>query len=136
MLELVSKARTIRRFDTSKTITDADLMHVLECARRVASAGNLQRLRYVTINGEAAKSSFSNISLGGFLPPEKKPTEAVAPTAYVVISSYTDEPDANLLITGPRVLRQTSRAASTPPLLRAASTLAISLEVFVVESER
>ena len=98
MLELVSKARTIRRFDTSKTITDADLMHVLECARRVASAGNLQRLRYVTVNGEAAKSSFSNISLGGFLPPEKKPTEAVAPTAYVVISSYTDEPDANLLI--------------------------------------
>lgn len=98
LLDLVDKTRTIRRFDTSKSITGGDLMYILECARRVASAGNLQRLRYMIIDGEEARAAFSEISLGGLLPPEKKPTRDVAPVSYVVISSYDASPDANLLI--------------------------------------
>ena len=98
LLELVDKARTVRRFDTSKSITDSDLTYLLECARRVASAGNLQRLRYVTVDGKESVGAFSEISLGGLLPPEKKPTRDVAPTAYIVITSHEESPDPNLLI--------------------------------------
>ena len=73
-------------------------MRILECARRVASAGNLQRLRYATIVGDDACRAFFAVSLGGLLPEDKKPTADVAPTAYIVISAYESEPDQNLLI--------------------------------------
>ncbi len=97
-LNLVEKTRTIRRFDRSKLITDADLMSFLECARKSASAGNLQRLRFVTLNGDEAFRAFSNVSLGGLLPPDKKPTQSVAPAAYIVLCAAEENPDANLLI--------------------------------------
>lgn len=97
-LELVDKTRTIRRFDTSKCITDDDMTYILECARRVASAGNLQRLRYMIVDGEEAAKAFSEVSFGGLLPPEKKPTRNVAATTYVAISSHDENPDSNLMI--------------------------------------
>lgn len=94
----VVKNRTIRRFDTAKLVTDADLEYCLRCASMVASAGNLQRLRYVTVIGKEAENTFSRIALGGYLPPEKKPSADVAPTAYIVLTSESENPDANLLI--------------------------------------
>lgn len=94
----VVKNRTIRRFDTAKLVTDADLEYCLRCASMVASAGNLQRLRYVTVIGKAAGKAFSKISLGGYLPPKKKPSSDVAPTAYIVLTAENENPDANLLI--------------------------------------
>lgn len=97
-LDFVEKNRTIRRFNTSKSITDADLTYCLECARKTASAGNLQRLRYITVNGREAQKVFPMISLGGYLPPEKKPTVDVAPSAYIVLTCSSENPDANLLI--------------------------------------
>lgn len=96
--ELVEKTRTIRRFDSAKAITDKDLMAILDCARKSASAGNLQRLRYVIIGADEAKQAFFKVSLGGLLPADKKPTREVAPTAYVVLASAEENPDANLLI--------------------------------------
>ena len=96
--DYVVKNRTIRRFNTAKLVTDADLEYCLRCASMVASAGNLQRLRYVTVTGAEARRSFSNIALGGCLPPEKKPGADVAPTAYIVLTSQSENPDANLLI--------------------------------------
>ena len=96
--KLVEKTRTIRRFDRSKDVTDADLTYILECARKTASAGNLQRIRYVTVNGDEALKAFSYVSLGGLLLKEKKPTQDVAPEAYIVLTSAEENPDANLLI--------------------------------------
>ena len=96
--ELVEKTRTIRRYDMSKVITDTDMTEILECARKCASAGNLQRLRYAILNSEEAEETFSAISLGGLLPKEKKPTRDVAPISYVVLFSKESEPDSNLLI--------------------------------------
>ena len=94
----VVKNRTIRRFDTAKLVTDTDLEYCLRCASMVASAGNLQRLRYVTVTGKEAENAFSKIALGGYLPPEKKPGADVAPTAYIVLTSENENPDVNLLI--------------------------------------
>ena len=98
VLDLAQKTRTIRRFDRSEIVTDTDLTYVLECARSSASAGNLQRLRFATITGEEADKAFTKVSLGGLLPPEKKPTFDVAPSAYIVLTSKEETPDPNLLI--------------------------------------
>ena len=97
-LNLVEKTRTIRRFDRSKLITDAELIGLLECARKSASAGNMQRIRFVSVNGNEAQRAFSHVSLGGLLPPDKKPNESVAPAAYIVLCAREENPDANLFI--------------------------------------
>ena len=94
----VVKNRTIRRFEAAKLVTDADLEYCVRCASMVASAGNLQRLRYVTVIGKEAENAFSKVALGGYLPPEKKPGADVAPTAYIVLTADNENPDANLLI--------------------------------------
>ncbi|MBQ9071169.1 MAG: nitroreductase family protein [Clostridia bacterium] len=97
-LKLIEKARTIRRFDRSKLVTDKDLMHILECARLTPSAANLQRLRYITVSGDEAQSAFQNISMGGYLPESQKPDESVMPTSYLVIVTENENPDSNLMI--------------------------------------
>lgn len=98
ILESFEKNRTIRRFDRSKLITDADIEYFIRCASMVASAGNLQRLRYVAVMAEEAKNAFGKVSLGGYLPPEEKPTADVAPASYIIMTSDSENPDANLLI--------------------------------------
>ncbi len=96
--ELLKKTRTYRRFDISKPITDTALNKIIESARYVASAGNLQRIRYVTVGKDHSPELFSHITLGGYLPKDKKPNEEVAPTAYAVLCTAADAPDINLSI--------------------------------------
>ena len=98
LCDLARKTRSYRRFLTSKLITDEDLTSILDVARCSASAGNLQRLRYATLRGEYAERAFSAVSLGGYLPKEKKPSSDVAATAYIVILSGIETPDVNLAI--------------------------------------
>ena len=97
-LKLIKKNRTVRRYDRSIAVTESDIAALLECARLTASAGNFQRLRYSSVVGTAAEEAFSSISLGGFLPDDKKPNNSVAPSAYIVLASESETPDANLLI--------------------------------------
>ena len=96
--QLIEKTRTYRRYDRSKLVTGEDLCAILENVRYTASAGNLQRIRYITVSGSAADEAFANISLGGYLPAEQKPDASVAPVAYVVMVTQTDSPDTNLAI--------------------------------------
>lgn len=98
LLELLKKTRTYRRFDRFKFITDNDLAALVESAGYVPSAGNLQRIRYITVGAKAALNLFSHISLGGYLPKEKKPDISVAPVAYIVMLTESDMPDINLSI--------------------------------------
>lgn len=44
--DLVRAARSIRRFDATRPVSRADLIHLVECARLVPSGGNKQQLRY------------------------------------------------------------------------------------------
>lgn len=98
LLELLKKTRTYRRFDNSKIITDEALCSIVESVRYTASAGNLQRIRYVTLSRISAIDAFSHVSLGGYLPKEKKPCADVAPTSYIVMLTESVEPDVNLSI--------------------------------------
>ena len=97
-LSLAKKTRTIRRFDIDKPVTRDELLSILECVRYVASAGNLQRIRYITLCGDEAVRAFGAIRLGGYLPDDKKPDESVAPTAYIAILSESEDPDLNFAI--------------------------------------
>ena len=96
--ELVKKTRTYRRYDRLKVVTGEDLDVLLDCVRYTPSAGNLQRIRYITVNGDAATEAFGMISLGGYLPAEQKPDAYVAPAAYIVMLTEQDSPDTNLAI--------------------------------------
>ena len=98
IFELLKKARTYRRFDRSKLITEDALTDILESVRFAASAGNLQRIRYVMIGSDKAPECFSHIALGGYLPKEKKPDISVAPVAYIVMLTKENEIDVNLAI--------------------------------------
>ena len=97
MRDIFLNCRTIRRFDNARPLTEEELHRVLSVVDKLPSAGNLQRIRYAAITGEAASSLFGAVALGGYLPPEQKPTRDVAPTAYAVLFTERD-PDTNLAI--------------------------------------
>ena len=98
IVDLLEKNRTYRRFDKAKLVTGKVLESIVGSVRYTASAGNLQRIRYITIGHERAAEVFSHIALGGYLPKEKKPDASVAPTSYIVMLTETDTPDVNLSI--------------------------------------
>ena len=98
MKNIFETARTIRRFDVSRPLSEETVMKILLSVTKVASAANLQRIRYRVVTGESAAALFPSVSLGGSLPPEKKPTPDVAPTAYAVMLTEGDVPDVNLAI--------------------------------------
>ena len=95
---LIEKCRSIRRYDPEAYPTHEELRAFVDCARLCASAANLQRLRFSLVEGERAAEMYSYIGLGGYLPPEEKPTYSQRPGAYIVIMIPTDAKDANISI--------------------------------------
>ena len=95
---MLRNVRSYRRYNSEKLITDRDITHILNFARLAASAGNHQRIRYVTLRGKYAKEAFSFVSLGGYLPKEQKPDPTVSASAYIVMLAKSDEEDPNLYI--------------------------------------
>lgn len=96
--ELAKKCRTSRSFEREQAPTREQLRGFVDIARISASAGNLQRIRYSIIEGEAAKEMFSYIGLGGLLKPEDKPTVNEAAPSYIVLLIPDDKTDTNLYI--------------------------------------
>ena len=96
--ELIRQCRSVRRFDITNPVEPSVLSQILECVSALPSAANLQRIRYAAVAGDRALSLFSGISLGGYLPVDKKPTPDVAPTAYIVLFAEQRESDPNLFI--------------------------------------
>lgn len=95
---LIEKCRSVRRFSRENAPTKEQLKKFASAAVNVASAGNLQRLRFTVITPNEADGIFPLISLGGYLPPEQKPTYEQRPSAYIVIFSKAEKLDANLAI--------------------------------------
>ena len=97
MYERALASRTVRRYAQNKIPTHAELLSFVECARVSPSAANRQRIKFAFIEGEKADAAYAGISLGGYLPEDKRPTYEHRPTAYVVFMSEFDE-DTNLAI--------------------------------------
>ena len=84
--ELVTKARTCRRFKGSETLSTEKLTELIDFARLSASARNAQILRFVTVTDAENRASMDKlVVLGGALTPEQRATDAQRPGGYIVI---------------------------------------------------
>ena len=84
--ELVTKARTCRRFKGDVVLSAETLTALIDYARLSASARNGQILRFVTISDPETRAAMDNlVVLGGALTPEQRATDAQRPGGYIVI---------------------------------------------------
>ena len=84
--ELISKARTCRRYKGNITPSTEVLAEFIDHARLSASARNGQILRYITVTDAALRAELDKlVVLGGALTPEQRATDAQRPGAYIAI---------------------------------------------------
>ncbi|WP_022820004.1 nitroreductase family protein [Fusobacterium russii] len=85
VFDLIKKSRTHRHF-TDEPVTEETVLKILNAARYSSSAKNRQILRYAyTIDDEKCQQIFKNVSLGGALKKEEKPTIDERPRAFIAI---------------------------------------------------
>lgn len=85
--ELVTKARTCRRFKGNVHLSTEALTALVDFARLSASARNAQILRFITVSDADNKAAMDKlVVLGGALTPEQRATDAQRPGGYIVIA--------------------------------------------------
>lgn len=85
-LELVTRARSCRRFDESHPLTEDDLIWLIACARLSPSGKNAQELRFITIaSGELCKELFSYTRWAGALKDWNGPAIGERPTGFIAV---------------------------------------------------
>ena len=83
--ELVVKTRSYRTFDPKRPITREVMLHLVDLARRTASAINRQPLRYRVVSEKTeCELMLANTRYAGALS-IKLPPDGMAPTGYIVI---------------------------------------------------
>lgn len=86
MSELVDATRSYRRFDPSRPVDMATLERLVDLARRTASAGNLQPLRYVLCcEPQINDSVYKTLGWAAYLPQWSGPHENERPSGYIVV---------------------------------------------------
>jgi len=94
VIELLKKARSIRRFDASKPIERSVLASFIEAVRYTPSTSNLQALKfYISNENETNAKIRANTAWARLLPDYEGPAEDENPTAYIVICLDTDISD-------------------------------------------
>ena len=89
--DIIIKARSVRSFDTSRTIDNKTLRSFIDTARLTASSCNLQPLKYcISSNKESNDFIFSGTRWAGLLKDYSGPDESFRPSAYIVICLDTD----------------------------------------------
>jgi len=85
-LQLVSEARTCRRFVQDTRISREDLDWLMECARCTPCGRNAQVLRYVLVSSpEKCAELFVHTRWAGALKDWDGPAEGERPTAYIAL---------------------------------------------------
>lgn len=85
-LELVKQARTCRRFDESRPLSENDLEWLMECARAAPSARNGQELRFMTVSwGNICRELFLLTRWAAAIKDWHGPAEGERPTAFIAI---------------------------------------------------
>jgi len=85
--EIVKKSRSYRRFYEDKEIPQLALLKLVENARLIPSAQNLQPLKYYIVEYPQRSTVFPNLKWAGYLPEWDGPTEGERPSAYIIILS-------------------------------------------------
>ncbi len=89
--DLILKNRSYRSFDNSRAISKEELMSIIEMARKVPSARNLQALKYkLCYSVEDCARLFPLTAWAGALRPLVLPPEGHEPTAYIIICTDSD----------------------------------------------
>lgn len=85
-LELATEARTCRRFDESKPLTENNLRWLVECARVTPSARNAQELRFILVtHGSVCDRLFSLTRWAGALKDWNGPEKGERPSAFIAV---------------------------------------------------
>jgi len=83
--ELIVKNRSYRRFDHSKPVGLPALRHLVDIARRTASGGNRQPLKYIPVADEAGCGRlFPHLKWAASLKGWGGPAEKERPSAYII----------------------------------------------------
>lgn len=87
---LLAGNRSYRRFGT-RQVTPGELTDMIAATRTVASAGNLQQLRFVPVFGtRACEKVYPCLGWAGYLPEWDGPVPAERPTGYIVVVCRPD----------------------------------------------
>jgi nitroreductase len=87
-LQLVSEARTCRRYDASKELPAGTLDWLVDCARLTPSASNAQVLRYITVQAPKTREKlYPALGWAAQLKEWGGPIEKERPTGYIVVLS-------------------------------------------------
>lgn len=90
--ELVKKSRSTRRFVEKEPLSREFLTSLVELARFVPSAGNLQKLRYrLVFDPEEVSDVFAVLGWAAYLKDWRGPAEGERPPAYIVICGPLQE---------------------------------------------
>jgi len=88
--KLVTKSRSYRRFYEDKKIPREILTEIVDCARLIPSAQNLQPLKYIAVDGPETETVFSHLKWAGYLPEWDGPEKGERPAAYIIIINDTE----------------------------------------------
>lgn len=94
ILDLVTKSRSFRGYDSSRAVTREELEYLVKCARLAPSSVNQQPLKYYLANDPETVSAI--LPLTGWakgLPQLQLPHPGKAPTAFVIICQDTGVTD-------------------------------------------
>ena len=85
--ELITSARTCRRFKGEKHLSSETLAELVDHARLSASARNMQVIRFITVaDRENCERLNSLVVMGGALTPEQRATDRQHPGGFIVIA--------------------------------------------------
>lgn len=99
--ELISHARTCRRFKGEKHISSATLAELVDHARLSASARNKQVLRFITIaDHDTCEAMNSLVVMGGALTPEQRAGSHQHPGGFIVIAGPSNMDDFAIMDVG------------------------------------
>lgn len=94
--DLVIRNRSYRRFDEKHAVNRQTLVELVDLARRTASAGNRQPLKYfLSADPETNARIFPTLAWAAYLKDWLGPAEGERPTAYIVVlldTTITDNP--------------------------------------------
>ena len=84
--DLVTQARSIRRFDGAKEITTEQLRELVDCGRLSPSGANRQPLKYILIHSrEMNEKVYENVAWAGYLKDWDGPVLEERPTGYILM---------------------------------------------------
>ena len=88
---LLKKNRSYRGYDSSRIVTEEELIQIVQATTFVASGMNKQRLRYRLVTKDEADKVLPHITLGAALPEEHLPHPGSEPQAFIVVCATEPE---------------------------------------------